>query len=51
MGSSAREGESPVSEIENTSSRIQSTTRHEKPGGKKRRPLRKAKYYPVTDSE
>ena len=45
----AREGESPVGETEGKQSRIQSTTRHEKPCGNERGPPRKAKYSLVTD--
>ena len=43
--------ESLVSEMNERTSRIQSTTRHEKSCWNKRGPPRKAKYYLMTDSE
>ena len=50
LGQPAKEGESPVPEIQNKSGSIRSTTRHEKPCGKSGGPPPKAKYYLVTDS-
>ena len=47
----AKEGESPVTEIENGPRSIQSSTGHVKPGVKECRPLHKAKYKVSTDSE
>ena len=48
---SAVEGESPVGELRSPPSEFPSTARHVKPCRNMRRPLRKAKYYLVTDSE
>ena len=50
LGKQAGESESLVLEIDIIASRIQSTTRHEKPCGKTGGPPPKAKYYLVTDS-
>ena len=50
LGKPAIEGESPVIEISSKASRIQSTTRHEKPCGKPEGPPSKPKYSSVTDS-
>ena len=46
-----KEGESPVSEMHLTQARILSTAGHEKSCRNPRRPLRKAKYSLMTDSE
>ena len=51
VGNSAKEGNSPVSEIEHIASSIQSTTEHEKFCGNAGGPSPKAKYDLVTDSE
>ncbi len=51
MGKSTKEGDSPVSIGKYRSSGIQSTARHVKPCRKDCRPLQKAKYKIVTDSE
>ena len=51
LGRSTKEGESPVRIGVMDSSGIQSTARHVKPCRNARRPLRKAKYSLVTDSE
>ena len=51
LGKPAREGESPVDEIELSPSGFQSRTRHEKPCLNERGPPRKAKHYLVTDRE
>ena len=50
LGKPAIESENLVSEIRIAVSSIQSTAGHGKPCGNERRPLRKAKYYSVTDS-
>ena len=47
----AKEGESPVAEIESGPRSIQSSTGHVKPGVNMCRPLHKAKYKMSTDSE
>ena len=51
LGRSAKEGDSPVIEIELDREWFLSTTGHEKPCWKLGRPFPKAKYYLVTDSE
>ena len=51
MGRYTIEGESPVSEVERSTSLILSTAGHEESGRKDRGPSRKAKYKTVTDSE
>ena len=51
MEKQARESESLVNEIERRVCRIQSTAGHEKSCRKQVRPLTKAKYYLMTDSE
>ena len=51
MEKPAVEGESPVSESEADGSEIQSSTGHVEPCVNERRPLRKAKYYLVTDRD
>ena len=51
LGKYTKEGESPVIEIIRTLLGILSTARHVEPCLKTRRPLRKAKYTIVTDSE
>ena len=51
LGRSTKEGDSPVRIGVMDSSGIQSTARHVKPCRNARRPLRKAKYSLVTDSE
>ena len=47
----AREGDSPVLEIEANRSRYLSTAGHVQSGGNLGRPFSKAKYYSLTDSE
>ena len=51
LGKHTKEGESPVSEIYESMSKIQSTAGHEKSCRKQAGPPAKAKYYLMTDSE
>ena len=51
LGSWTIEGDSPVNEMCKTLSSILSRTGHEKSCLNLRRPLRKPKYYLITDSE
>ena len=51
MGKQTKEGESPVNEILEEPSKIQSTTGKVKTSGKQGGPPPKPKYYLMTDSE
>ena len=51
LGKHTKEGESPVSEIYDSASNIQSTAGHEKSCRKQAGPPAKAKYSLMTDSE